>query len=121
MNSIGRRKTMIIAILLMGFATASFGAASYCQSGYGFYSISLIARLVSGFADGMISTTVPAMIVIEFTNDTEFYIGLCEASLGIGLMLGPVIGVFVYSYLSYANTFYFFAALILVIGGFSVS
>jgi|688.fasta_scaffold877934_2 MFS family permease len=95
MNSIGRRKTVVIAIWLMGVATATFGAASYCKNGYGFYFISIIARMMQGFGDGMISVAIPAIIVIEFTDDTEFYIGLCRASLGIGLMLGPVVGVFV--------------------------
>ena len=121
MNSIGRRKTVVIAIWLMGVATAIFGAASYCRSGYSFYFISLIARMVSGFGDGMMAVAVPAIIVIEFTDDTEFYLGLCNTSLGVGLMLGPVIGVFVYSVLSYANTFYFFSALILLVGNVSVS
>lgn len=104
----------------MGVATATFGAASYCQSGYGFYFVSLIARMMSGFGDGMIAVAVPAIIVIEFTDDTEFYLGLCNTSLGIGLMLGPVIGVLVYRVLSYASTFYFFGALILVIGNVSI-
>lgn len=120
MNSIGRRKTVVIGIWLMGVATATFGAASYCKSGYGFYFVSLIARMMSGFGDGMIAVAVPAIIVIEFTDDTEFYLGLCNTSLGIGLMLGPVIGVLVYRVLSYASTFYFFAALILVIGNVSI-
>ena len=77
--------------------------------------------MVSGFGDGMMAVAVPAIIVIEFTDDTEFYLGLCNTSLGVGLMLGPVIGVFVYSVLSYANTFYFFSALILLVGNVSVS
>ena len=120
MNRIGRRKTMVIAIQLMGAATAIFGVASYCQSGYGFYFISLIGRMISGFGDGMISTAISAIIVIEFTEDADFYIGLSNTAQGIGLMLGPVIGLFVYGVLSYANTFYFFTILVLVIGNFSV-
>ena len=37
-------------------------------------------------------------------------------SLGLGLAVGPVIGSFVYSFLSYVNTFYFFTAYVGVIG-----
>jgi hypothetical protein len=64
----------------MGAATAIFGVASYCQSGYGFYFISLIGRMISGFGDGMISTAIPAIIVIEFTEDADFYIGLSNTA-----------------------------------------
>jgi hypothetical protein len=54
--------------------------ASYCQIGYGFYFISLIGRMISGFGDGMISTAIPAIIVIEFTEDADFYIGLSNTA-----------------------------------------
>lgn len=115
MHIIGRRRTVLIAIQLMGIATIVFGAASYFSNGYIFYTISAIARAIQGFGDGACSVALPAIIAIEFTENTEFYLGLGNMALGTGLMLGPVLGVFVYKILNYAETMYFFAALILIV------
>ena len=41
--------------------------------------------------------------------------GFSNMAMGIGLMLGPVMGVFVYKIFDYANTMYFFAVLILIV------
>jgi predicted MFS family arabinose efflux permease len=38
--------------------------------------------------------------------------GFCSASLGLGIMLGPVIGQLIYSRLGFQNTFFFFTGLI---------
>ena len=38
--------------------------------------------------------------------------GYCEAAVGVGLMIGPVLGAFVYGYCEYANTFYVFGTII---------
>jgi hypothetical protein len=36
--------------------------------------------MISGFGDGMISTAISAIIVIEFTEDADFYIGLSNTA-----------------------------------------
>ena len=44
---------------------------------------------------------VYSIITYEFSHNREKYIGLAEAFTGLGLMLGPVMGSFLYTYLSY--------------------
>jgi len=38
--------------------------------------------------------------------------GYCEASVGVGLMIGPVLGSLVFGFVGYEYTFYVFGALI---------
>lgn len=59
-------------------------------------------------------------MALEFPNKQEQYLGYCNMALGLGLAIGPVLGSFAYSFLSYVNTFYFFTAYILLIGSVCV-
>ena len=110
----------MISVWLAGLSTAVFGAASYLNNGYLFYALSAIARAIQGFADGGVCVAVPAIIAIEFTENTELYLGFSNMAMGMGLMLGPVLGVFIFKVLNYANTMYFFAILILVVCNISL-
>ena len=60
----------------------------------------------------MVSTAGYSIITIEFPGEKESYIGYCQASVGIGLMLGPVIGVSLYQYADFEMTFYIFAGVL---------
>ncbi len=53
-------------------------------------------------------------MTIEFPKRRETYIGYCQAAVGVGLMLGPVMGSLIYSGVKYAATFYIFAAILTV-------
>lgn len=53
-------------------------------------------------------------MTIEFPKKRETYIGYCQAAVGLGLMLGPVLGQLIYSGVGYAPTFYIFAGILSV-------
>lgn len=48
---------------------------------------------------------------MSFDKDT--YVGYVEMSLGVGDMIGPAIGGFVYDYYGYVGTFLVFSGMIL--------
>ena len=54
---------------------------------------------------------VYSLISLLYPKDKEHYFGYCSASIGLGLMLGPVLGQTIYSWLHFERTFYFFAIL----------
>ncbi len=62
----------------------------------------------------MVSTAGYSIITIEFPAKKETYIGYCQASVGIGLMVGPVLGQVLYSVVKYELTFYIFAGVLAV-------
>lgn len=53
-----------------------------------------------------------SLISTQFNEEKTKYIGFFEAAGGIGTMIGPPMGGFLYGYLHYAWTFYFFSAVI---------
>jgi len=67
-------------------------------------------------ADAQICVTIFSIITLEFTDNTEVYVGYIMMALSFGMMMGPVISSVVYPHLGYSGTFYFFAGFILVFG-----
>jgi MFS family permease len=53
-----------------------------------------------------------AIITFVFSDDREKYIGMAEAIAGVGLMIGPVIGAFLYSAFGYFFTFFVFGLML---------
>lgn len=52
----------------------------------------IFLRFSQGLGDSLVSTAGYSIITIEFPTKKQTYIGYCQAAVGIGLMLGPVIG-----------------------------
>ena len=100
----------------MSLATVMFAVSSFLTHPYAFYAVSLTARMIQGVADGLICVTIPSVIGNEFPHKTEIYMGYLEAAMGFGLTLGPVICSFVFTYLGYAGTYFFFAGFLLTFG-----
>jgi MFS family permease len=67
MERIGRKNCVVFGMLLMTIATGTFGLAAYVGKTAGvFFAVSILARTMQGVADGMITVTMPAMIVMEY-------------------------------------------------------
>jgi MFS family permease len=58
----------------------------------------IFLRFFQGLGDSLVSTAAYSIITIEFPTKKQSYIGYCQASVGIGLMIGPVIGQALYSF-----------------------
>jgi MFS family permease len=54
----------------------------------------------------MVATAAYSIVSIEFPHQREVYIGYCQTSVGLGLLLGPVIGTTIYKFAGYESTFY---------------
>lgn len=57
----------------------------------------------------MVATAAYSIVSIEFPHQREVYIGYCQTSVGLGLLLGPVIGTTIYKFAHYEWTFYILA------------
>lgn len=67
MERLGRKNFVVFGMLLMTIATGTFGLASYVGKTAGvFFAISIVARTMQGIADGMITVTMPSIIVMEY-------------------------------------------------------
>jgi len=79
-----------------------------------FFYLSLLAQALGGFGAGANATASMAILSSFKTNEREKYIGLVEASFGIGMLFGPLLGAFLYSLGGYPMPFATFATLYLV-------
>ena len=68
------------------------GYLDYVNNQYYFIVLSFIARILGGFGAGANSTACMAILISFDSIDRERYIGMIEASLGLGLLLGPFVG-----------------------------
>ena len=55
-----------------------------------------------------------SIITIEFPENQDKYLGWAEAATGVGLVMGPALGSFIYSFLGYMFTFIAFGILLMI-------
>ena len=60
----------------------------------------------------MVATAAYSIVSIEFPHQREVYIGYCQTSVGLGLLLGPVVGTTIYRFAHYEFTFYILAVVL---------
>ena len=122
MQSFGRKNAVLVGVIVMACATFMFSCSVYSRGVVGFYVVSLIANIFQGVADAVITTSVEAIVALEYADHhQEKYIGYVEMSLGAGLCFGPFFGAVVSSFLNYSETFIFFSVYILLAGLISLT
>lgn len=77
-----------------------------------YFYVSMVFRFIQGIGNAMIQTACYAIITFVYSENREKYLGYAEAFTGIGLMLGPVIGGFFYSFFGYFGSFACFSGVI---------
>jgi MFS family permease len=90
------------------------GYLEYVDNQIYFIILSFAARILGGIGAGANSTACMAILISFDSVDREKYIGLIEASLGLGLLLGPPIGSGFYVLGGYKAPFLAFGKLILI-------
>ena len=78
---------------------------------YIFVILSFAAQILGGIGAGLNSTCAMAIITALFQEQKELYIGILEAGIGIGLLIGPLMGAFLYSVGGYLLPFWTVAAI----------
>jgi MFS family permease len=72
MSRLGKKNFVVFGMLLMTIATGTFGLSDYVGKSAGwFFAVSIFARLTQGFADGMLTVTTSAIIVMEYPTKQE--------------------------------------------------
>lgn len=107
-GKMGRKNAMIVGTGCMLIANTGLGMLALIPNGhpYWFFCVSLIIRFLQGYGDTLATTTALSLITTNYTEDKQKYISFMEAAGGLGLMVGPSIGSFLYGFCDYAWTFY---------------
>ena len=83
-----------------------FGLTSYSSTFMMFTILSFMFRFLQGWSSWSIQTTSYAIVSVTFPLEQEKYIALIETSVGVGLILGPVIGSTIYAFAGFSMTFF---------------
>ena len=65
---------------------------------------------LSGSAAGMINTTAYSFSSLAYPDNVDRIVSLIEGIVGIGYTISPVMGVFIYGAVGFADTFYIFGS-----------
>ena len=79
---------------------------------YSFLTIAFILKLLLGFADGQVNTTVYSMAMTNVNRD--YYVALLITSGGFGAMFAPVIGSYFFANYGYPVSLYVFSVMIVM-------
>ena len=111
----GRRRAILCGSFLISAATVVFACGALLKDDVAFYIVSFVARCLQGASDALILVTVPSIIAVEWPEKNEKYQGFVGISMGLGLMLGPVLATLLVRYLTYFWTLIAFAVIVFVL------
>jgi MFS family permease len=90
----------------MGISMIGFGAADLSPNRITFGILVFFFRFCQGASSCAIQTTSYAVISMSFPQEQEKYIALMQTAIGSGLILGPVMGTFLYAIFGFSGTFF---------------
>ena len=112
----GRKRAIVVGFLVEFAACIGLGLAAripdYNASVFTAYVI--LMRAIQGFGESLQNTACFSVINLIFSEERIEKLAQTEAAFGLGMMIGPSIGSFVFGAVGYEYTFYFFALQILL-------
>jgi len=106
LTKIGRPRGLKFGLLFIVVQLTILGSLEFVDNLNIFLALSFLAQTLGGIGAGLNSTCAMAIITSFFPNDKELYIGILEAAVGIGLLVGPLLGAFLYSVGGYIFPFW---------------
>lgn len=101
----GRNFIITFSTMLIIVQTTMLGYLEYVDDDDLFLNISFIAQILGGLGAGANATSSMAILSSFNQSEREKYIGWVEASFGVGLLFGPLLGALLYSIGGYVMPF----------------
>lgn len=106
MSRHGKVWVYIWGLCIVSASTISFSLASLMPAGLPFATWCLCMRLLQGVGSAMEETAAYAIIAEIDSGNVSFSLGICEISTGLGYMVGPPLGGFLFSLGGFACPFF---------------
>lgn len=110
----GRRNFLVIGAVLICISNLGFVILHYLDGRdtfiYGFMTL----RILSGIGTACLQTATYSIVSLVYPNCVEYACGQLEAAAGIGLCLGPIIGVYFNEFSGYETPFFTFSLIFLI-------
>jgi MFS family permease len=93
MNRFGRKNFVSIGILFSAIGIFLIGLLEHVDKSEAIV-LSITSRVFAGIGAGCSLTATGAILIIEYPDEIDMVMGYYEASSGLGLLLGPIVGSF---------------------------
>jgi MFS family permease len=97
-------------------AQLGVGLTEFINEDQRFFYTNIACRFLEGVGDAWIQTAGYSLIALKFPENREKFIAWGEIASGIGLMAGPGIAGFLYTFLGYFKAFFIFVVFIGISG-----
>ena len=111
MIHISRKITIIMSLILISISTALLSPIEYCDIEV-VLILSFLSRMLAGISAACIMTAADTICISDYPESIEIMIGRIEASIGLGIVIGPLIGAVLYLWILFYSLI-IFAILIL--------
>lgn len=105
MTKHGKVWVYIWGISLVSASSMLFSVATWLPAGLPFATWCFAMRLLQGIGSALEETAMYAIIADLDSEHVTFYLGICEISTGLGYMIGPPLGGFLFSAGGFAMPF----------------
>ncbi|XP_064092404.1 uncharacterized protein LOC135205570 [Macrobrachium nipponense] len=103
MNS---RKVYLVGIVIAGVFDICFGMTYWLRSPEVFAVITITLRIITALGTAAFLTVIYAVVPVLFPEDMNMVNGMLETAVGIGMCVGPAVGVWLYSIGGFGLPFY---------------
>uniref|UniRef100_A0A8C4NH02 Solute carrier family 18 member B1 n=1 Tax=Eptatretus burgeri TaxID=7764 RepID=A0A8C4NH02_EPTBU len=111
---IGAKFMFVSGILISGVCTVLFGLLDKASSGPMYITLCFVVRTFDAIGFAFSSTTSSAIMAQNFPDNIATLMGVLEIFTGLGLLLGPPLGGFLYSAWGYEMPFFIIGGLLLL-------
>lgn len=114
MAKYGRRNFMILGSFIIFISNLGFVVLHYLEGETMFIIGFILLRVLQGIGTGCLQTANYSILSLMYPEMVEFAVGCLEASAGIGLCFGPIIGVGIFQIGGYVAPFAVFSLIFLI-------
>lgn len=112
------KKSMIVfAMGLMGISIGCFAVVMFLTEPWMILTFWIVLRIIQGWAASIIDWMAFAIVALVYKDNQVKYLGIMESTMGIGVMMGPLIGNLLYNIVGFKLTFVIVGIIIVLWSG----
>lgn len=100
-----RKFVLTSGLFSMGVCIFLFSKIGHIRNHYLLTMFWIVVRLMQGLSSSMIQTTTYSIVAVSFKDKKQKYLMILEASQGVGLIIGPILGTLLNQYACFESTF----------------
>jgi len=113
---VGARNLIALGVCTMGISFIFFGKVVELEQNDVLIALSLSIRFLQGLSSTFVQTPCYSMATNDFPERTEEIVSWVEATTGIGLIVGPILGSALYSIFGFSKTFEYYGIFLILLG-----